>query len=362
MGNPRTIRASVSDDAVELFILSEISSWTAQDFMSAVKFYGNSKPYTLNIYSPGGDPFAAFAIHDYIKASGAKVTARIWGHAASAAAIIACSCERVEMGEMSYLMIHNAYGGDGSNSSENLLADLNEKQVSIFKKRSGKTAAAITKLMEAETWMDAKAAKDFGFADAIIKELAIAALFKAEYMDPNEKKEGEEVKTETPEAVPEVAEATEEVEQEIPVTTEEAIKAAFSGKIKAKVKVSAEMSKALADAVAEVKDVKAKADEAIAEVEGLKEKLAKAEAEVKAKGDELATAKASTDTLNAKVSEITAAMDKLKKAPLASAEGDGTATPAVVPGGGREKPKSYAEQKRSEKEEEMRRAYEASKA
>ena len=58
MGNPRTIRASVSDDAVELFILSEISSWTAQDFISAVKFYGSSKPYTLNINSPGGDPFA----------------------------------------------------------------------------------------------------------------------------------------------------------------------------------------------------------------------------------------------------------------------------------------------------------------
>ena len=58
-----TIRASVDGNAVELWVLSEITSWVGQDFMGAVNAYGKDKSYILNINSPGGDPFTAFAIH-----------------------------------------------------------------------------------------------------------------------------------------------------------------------------------------------------------------------------------------------------------------------------------------------------------
>lgn len=322
MGAIRSIRAQASSDEVTLWIMSEVTSWTAQDFAYMADFYGASKKYILNIYSPGGDPFAAFAIHDFIKAHGMKVTARIWGHAASAAAIIACSCERVEIGEMSYLMIHNAYGGD----SQDLLDSLNAKQTELFAAHTGKSKGAIAKLMDAETWMDAKTAKAEGFADSIIKELAIAATYKASYMEQAETKveetKAEEVKVEETTVETTETEQTEEVEQVIEVSTADAVQAAITGKLKAKVSVGKELRSQLSAAIAEVKEVKAKADEAISEAEGLKEKLVKAEADLKAATDEAATAKADADALKAKVTEITAEVEKLKKAPLANAEGE----------------------------------------
>ena len=321
MGNVRSIRASANDEGIELYIMSEISSWTAQDCFGAFVGFGTDKHYILNINSPGGDPFAAFAIHDFIKAKGIKVTARVYGHAASAAAIIACACDRVEMGELSHMMIHNAYGGNDAG----LLDSLNAKQVEVFTAKTGKGKAAITKLMDAETWMDAKTAKAEGFIDSVIKELAIAATYKASYMESTETKveetKTEEVKVE--ETTPETPEAeTEEVEQVIEVSTADAVQAAITGKLKAKVSVGKELRSQLSAAIAEVKEVKAKADEAISEAEGLKDKLAKAEADLKAAADEAATAKADADALKAKVAEITAEVEKLKKAPMANADGE----------------------------------------
>lgn len=360
MGNVRSIRASANDEGIELYIMSEISSWTAQDCFGAFVGFGTDKHYILNINSPGGDPFAAFAIHDFIKAKGIKVTARVYGHAASAAAIIACACDRVEMGELSHMMIHNAYGGNDAG----LLDSLNAKQVEVFTAKTGKGKAAITKLMDAETWMDAKTAKAEGFIDSVIKELAIAATYKASYMESTETKveetKTEEVKVE--ETTPETPEAeTEEVEQVIEVSTADAVQAAITGKLKAKVSVGKELRSQLSAAIAEVKEVKAKADEAISEAEGLKEKLAKAEADLKAATDEAATAKADADALKAKVTEITAEVEKLKKAPMANADGEprggaGVQTPGA--GTGNARTLTPAEQKAQKREEEMREAYE----
>lgn len=289
--------------------------------------FGADKRYVININSPGGDPFAAFAIHDYMRAKGIKATARIYGHAASAAALIACACERVEMGELSHLMIHNAYGG----SDSNLLESLNAKQSEVFAAKTGKSAKEVRKMMDAETWMDAKEAKRMGFADSVIKDLAIAALYKATYME-KEKPETPVTDPVTPEVKPDTT--AEEVEVEIPVTPAEAIQAGFSGKLKAKVKVNGEMKSAVAALTLELKAKATEFDEIKAEAEGLREKV-KSEGDAKAKAE--ADLKAMTedrDALKAKATEMTAAIDKLKGAPI-KAEGTTTPDKAVqIPGGG----------------------------
>lgn len=360
MGSIRSIRAASNGNTVDLWIVSEINSWVAQDFVYTCQAYGSEKEYVLNIYSPGGDPFAAFAIHDFIKANGIKATARVWGHAASAAAIIACSCERVEIGENSFIMIHNAYGG----GDQDLLDSINAKQVALFKAKSGMSASGIEKLMKDETWMDAKAAKANGIADSIIKELAIAAIYKAQYMEDKPKPEGtEEVKPETAETVEqtekaaeeaEATEATEEVEQEIPVTVPQAVEAAIKGKIIAKVKVSAEMRKAVADLTVERNTVKAQLQERVDEVTALTEKLAKAEERaVKAEGE--------VATMKPQIEAITAEVEKLKKLPVADAEREpkgGTGEPGSSIATPRRR--SREEQRIDAREAEMRKAYEAS--
>jgi len=264
------------------------------------------------------------------------------------------------MGELSHMMIHNAYGGNDAG----LLDSLNAKQVGVFTAKTGKGKAAITKLMDAETWMDAKTAKAEGFIDSVIKELAIAATYKASYMESTETKveetKTEEVKVE--ETTPETPEAeTEEVETKVEVTPAEAVIAGVRGYIKVKGSVNKDIQSKLAEAIAEVKEVRAKADEAISEAEGLKEKQAKAEQDVKAANEEAAKAKAEVEALQAKVTEITAEVEKLKKAPLANADGEpkggaGVQTPGA--GTGNARTLTPAEQKAQKREEEMREAYE----
>lgn len=309
-------------------MLSEVTTWTSADFMMLADSYGADKRYVLNINSPGGDPFAAFAIHDYMRAKGIKATARIYGHAASAAALIACACERVEMGELSHLMIHNAYGGNDMS----LLESLNAKQADVFSAKTGKSTKEVRKMMDAETWMDAKEAKRMGFADSVIKDLAIAAIYKANYME-EQKTEAPEVKTETPEVKTEET-PTEEMEVEIPVTPAEAIQAGFSGKLKAKVPVNGEMKAAVATLTDELKAKATEIDEIKAEAEGLRDKV-KAEGEAKAKAEaELKAMTEERDALKAKSAEMEAAIDKLKTAPI-KAEATGTPDKAVqIPGGG----------------------------
>ena len=309
-------------------MLSEVTTWTSADFMMLADGYGSDKRYILNINSPGGDPFAAFAIHDYMRAKGIKATARIYGHAASAAALIACACERVEMGELSHLMIHNAYGG----SDMGLLESLNTKQAEVFSAKTGKSAKEVRKMMEAETWMDAKEAKRMGFADSVIKDLAIAAIYKANYME-EQKTEAPEVVTEAPEVIAEET-AAEEVEIEIPVTPSEAIQAGFSGKMTAKVKVNGELKAAVATLTAELKATATEIDEIKAEAEALRDKV-KAEGEAKAKAEaDLAAMTEERDALSAKATDMAAAIDTLKNEPI-KAGATGTPDKAVqVPGGG----------------------------
>lgn len=341
-------------------MLSEVTTWTSADFMMLADGFGSDKRYIININSPGGDPFAAFAIHDYMRAKGIKATARIYGHAASAAALIACACERVEMGELSHLMIHNAYGG----SDTNLLESLNAKQSEVFAAKTGKSVKEVRKMMDAETWMDAKEAKRMGFADSVIKDLAIAAIYKANYME-EQKTEAPETKPDvTPEVKPTdtaaVTDATEEVEVEIPVTPAEAIQAGFSGKLKAKVKVNGEMKSAVAALTLELKAKATEFDEIKAEAEGLREKVkAEGEAKVKAEAD-LKAMTEERDALKAKATEMTDALDKMKTAPI-KAEGTTTPDKAVqVPGGGPSgegRKLTRDELKSKQREDEMREAH-----
>ena len=341
-----TIRASASasGESVELWITSEVTSWTAADFMMAVSYYGSAS-YILNIHSPGGDPFSAFAICDTIKAKGLKCTARIWGHAASAAAIIASACARVEMGELSHVMVHNAYGG----GDQALLDSINEKQIQVFTTRTGMNASAVKKMMDAETWMDAKTAKANGFADAIIKEMSIAAMHNAPYMETVQTPAP--VVEETPAVVPTPElEPTDTVEQEVPVTLTEAVQAAMNGKIIVKVPVAKVLTSELQARTEELKAKALEFDEVKAEAEALRGKVTTAEAKAVA-------AEVRATAVEAKLTEAFTRIKAMEETPLTPATTSTGDAPAVIPASApAAKPMSDGDAEMSRKTEAMRKA------
>jgi ATP-dependent protease ClpP protease subunit len=151
---PSNIRCQQSEQGVELAILGEITSYTAADIIAALNFF-RDRPATITMMSGGGDAFASLGIYDFIR--GRDVTVRIYGIAASGAAIVAAGAKNTEMAAGAFLMIHNAYSvvdGEG----DDVLASINERQVDIFSARTGMRKDKVKKMLEDETespvWRD----------------------------------------------------------------------------------------------------------------------------------------------------------------------------------------------------------------
>lgn len=329
---PSNIRCSQSPEGVELAILGDITPSTAEEVMRAMSFF-KGMPVTITMMSGGGDAFASLGLYDYIK--GKDVTVRIYGIAASGAAIISAAARRVEMAASAFLMIHNAYADGGMDASkQEVLSSINARQVEVFASRSGMTRAKVQKMLDAETFMDAATAKDNGFADAIFDPMKMAASLNnmtpmseiikdAEVIDETGTEPVVVTDAEIAEAVAnEEATETEEVEVEIPVTVSEAIQAGLKGRIKAKVNVAAKYGEIVAGLLAENKAMKAQLDEANAAVEALQPAVAEAEA-----------AKATAAEATAKVAEVVAEVEALKATPIEEPVKSNAAPTGVVPGG-----------------------------
>lgn len=143
----------------------------------------------VNINSPGGDLFEGIGVYNALREHPHNVTVKILGIAASAAAIIAMSGDRVEIAESGFLMIHNAWVlamGDRHDMREtaDMLEPFDASIAGVFAAHTGIKQAKIAEMMDAETFIDGKQAVKDGFADAILgadafsEDQAAAALLK----------------------------------------------------------------------------------------------------------------------------------------------------------------------------------------
>lgn len=128
---------------------------------------------TLNIASNGGDVFAASEIYTMLKDSEKTVTVNIQGLAASAASVIAMAGNTVRMSPTSQMMIHKALVSTTGNSDDlehesGVLNSIDESIAAAYELKTGLSQTDILQMMSNETWMNAKAAVDKGFADEIM--------------------------------------------------------------------------------------------------------------------------------------------------------------------------------------------------
>ena len=128
---------------------------------------------TLWINSPGGDVFAAAQIYNMLMDYKGNVTVKIDALAASAASVIAMAGTKVCMSPVAMLMIHNPATiaiGDTEEMQKaiDMLSEVKESIMNAYEIKSGLSRAKISKLMDAETWMNAKEARKLGFADEVL--------------------------------------------------------------------------------------------------------------------------------------------------------------------------------------------------
>ena len=331
---PSNIRCQQSEQGVELAILGEITSYTAEQIIAAVNFF-RDQPITITVMSGGGDAFASLGLYDFLK--GKDVTVRIYGIAASGAAIISAAARTTEMAAGAFMMIHNAYSiTDGQ--AQDVLNAMNDRQVEVFAAKSGQRKDKIKKMLEAETFLSADEAYDMGFVDKVFDPLKIAAslnTMKTMEQVMNTTTTDQVVSTTTADQVVSTtaadlsneqaeAEATEEVEVEVPVSAVEAMQAAVRGHLKAKVNVSAKYGAIVAQLTDELKTLKAQLDEANAAVE-----VAEATAAVDAAQAD--AAKAAAEAAQAAAAQAQAEVEALKATPLETPVVSDAQPTAVVP-------------------------------
>ena len=161
-----------------LYLSGEISdeTWFGDEVTPRLfkdELMAGSGDITLWINSPGGDVFAAAQIYNMLMDYPGRVTVKIDGLAASAASVIAMAGSQVEMSPVAMMMIHNPITvaiGDSKEMQKaiDMLAEVKESIVNAYEIKTGLSRNKISRLMDAESWFNAKKAVEMGFADSIL--------------------------------------------------------------------------------------------------------------------------------------------------------------------------------------------------
>ncbi|WP_265482911.1 head maturation protease, ClpP-related [Lactobacillus sp. PV037] len=187
------IKQSAGKQSADIFIQGPIveEEWEENDvsatgFRDALQKVGNVKEINLHINSPGGSVFAGIAINNMLQQHPAKVNVYVDALAASIASVIAMAGDTIFMPENSFLMIHNPammlYGNasDLRKAADDLDQMTKASVATYLNKSNGKIDEdKLHELMDAETWLTAQEAVDYGLADEILKaNTAVASLDK----------------------------------------------------------------------------------------------------------------------------------------------------------------------------------------
>lgn len=149
------------------------SGVTAKRIGAALRSIGAGKDVTVNLNSPGGDFFEGVAIYNLLRQHSGKVTVNVLGLAASAASVIAMAGDDINMGDGSFLMIHNAWTMTAGNrhdlaAAAERLAPFDGAMADLYAARTGMNRVDVAAMMDAETWIGATQAVEDGFASGML--------------------------------------------------------------------------------------------------------------------------------------------------------------------------------------------------
>lgn len=202
----RETNEEVTERILELHGTIAEESWFDDDLtpkMFKDELNAESGDITVWINSPGGDCVAAAQIYNMLANYKGNVTVKIDGIAASAASVIAMAGNTVLMSPVSMMMIHNpatmAFGDHTEmEKAIEMLEGVKDSIINAYTLKTGMSRAKLSRLMDAETWMDATKAVELGFADGIITRNAFPEMEDDEVDDkpkkggPNEDESTEE--------------------------------------------------------------------------------------------------------------------------------------------------------------------------
>ena len=180
------VRAEAEPTATALWVYDVIgddwydSSLTAKKLCQTIAAIDTAE-IVLHLSSPGGSVSDGLAIYNALVSHPAKVTSRVEGWTASMATIVALAGSTVEMYDNALFMIHNPLMVVAGNAASLLeQADWLDRvggiMQAIYMSRCTKTEAELQSALEAETYLSADEALDWGFATDVVVAQQAAAL------------------------------------------------------------------------------------------------------------------------------------------------------------------------------------------
>lgn len=150
---------------------------TPEGFLDDLALIKDKAKIVVKINSGGGDLYTGIAIHNALKALKGHKTVIIEGLAASAASVIACAGDDVQVHPGSIIMIHGAAVGvadymtaeDVKKIAKNLEA-ANNAIAQIYHEKTGLEVDSLRSMMKAETWMVGQEAVDKKFANTLLSD------------------------------------------------------------------------------------------------------------------------------------------------------------------------------------------------
>lgn len=148
---------------------------TPEGFMEDLNTVKGKSNITIKINSCGGDLYTGIAIHNALRGLTANKTVIVEGIAASAASVIMCAGDDVQVYPGSMVMIHGVSGllYDCYNLQDlkklQRKFDASEQAIAeIYHKKTGIETDKLRSMMEKEKWMTGQEVIDEGFADTLL--------------------------------------------------------------------------------------------------------------------------------------------------------------------------------------------------
>jgi len=135
----------------------------------------DAKTIVVRLNSAGGNAFDGVALMNALKDHPARVTVKVDGLAASAAALITLGADTVEIGDGAFMMLHNvtaAAFGNGADLRElaATMSKVDGELVSTIAKRCRKPVETVRGWLDAETWFTGDEAVAAGLVDKVVSD------------------------------------------------------------------------------------------------------------------------------------------------------------------------------------------------
>lgn len=163
----------IPSDYQEVYDYWGLEATSPNKVMKQLSEVDTTEDINVIVNSTGGDVWSGSEIYTALKEHQGHVTVKIVGIAASAASFIACAGDTVKMSPTGQFMIHNAAfinQGDHQAMSKGaeVLQVTDESIRNAYKLKTHLDDEQLIEMMNKETWLNARQAKECGFVDEVM--------------------------------------------------------------------------------------------------------------------------------------------------------------------------------------------------